>query len=54
MLIGGTSTPPQFLPTLKKSVLWGMIDESELVKGIWRREKEKSICERAKANNFNS
>ena len=48
MLIGGTSTPPQSALTSKKSVVWGMIDESELAKGVRRREKEESIGERAK------
>ena len=47
MLIGGTSTPPQSLPTQRR-VLYG-IDESELAKGVWRREKKESIRERAKA-----
>ena len=47
MLIGGTSTPPQSLPTQRR-VLYG-IDESELAKGVRRREKKESIRERAKA-----
>jgi len=34
MLIGGTSTPPQSVPMPKKSVVWGMIEESELAKGV--------------------
>lgn len=47
MLIGGTSTPPQ-TATQKKSLVWGMIEESELAKGVRRRDKEESIGERSK------
>ncbi len=43
------STPPQSVPMPKKSVVRGMIDESELAKCVRRMEKEESIGERAKA-----
>ncbi len=48
VLIRGTSTPLQSVPT-QKSVVWEIIDESWLVKGVQRREKEQSIGERVQA-----